>query len=118
MVPPSSPTSPLPVSVRVPGVDHDNAKDGGTWPKRLHGSVDPGRVAHVHVRAAGSPGWDWAIDVRDWFRADPEARDAYAAAKAALAARHTDSGDYADAKEAWFDGADDRLRTWRRPRQS
>lgn len=104
--------------VRVPGVDHDNAKDGGTWPKRLHGSVDPGRVAHVHVRAVGSPGWDWAIDVRDWLRADPEARDAYAAAKAALAARHTDSGDYADAKEAWFDGADDRLRTWRAARQS
>ena len=104
--------------VRVPGVDHDNAKDGGTWPKRLHGSVDPGRVAHVHVRAVGSPGWDWAIDFRDWLRADPEARDAYAAAKAALAARHTDSGDYADAKEAWFDGADDRLRTWRAARQS
>ena len=104
--------------VRVPGVDHDNAKDGGTWPKRLHGSVDPGRVAHVHVRAVGSPGWDWAIDVRDWLRADPEARDAYAAAKAALAARHTDSGDYADAKEAWFDGADDRLRTWRAAGQS
>ena len=104
--------------VRVPGVDHDNAKDGGTWPKRLHGSVDPGRVAHVHVRAVGSPGWDWAIDVRDWLRADPEARDAYAAAKVALAARHTDSGDYADAKEAWFDGADDRLRTWRAARQS
>ena len=104
--------------VRVPGVDHDNAKDGRTWPKRLHGSVDPGRVAHVHVRAVGSPGWDWAIDCRDWLRADPEARDAYAAAKAALAARHTDSGDYADAKEAWFDGADDRLRTWRAARQS
>lgn len=104
--------------VRVPGVDHDNAKDGGTWPKRLHGSVDPGRVAHVHVRAVGSPGWDWAIDVRDWLRADPEARDAYAAAKVALAARHTDSGDYADAKEAWFVGADDRLRTWRAARQS
>ena len=104
--------------VRVPGVDHDNAKDGGTWPKRLHGSVDPGRVAHVHVRAVGSPGWDWAIDVRDWLRADPEARDASAAAKAALAARHMDSGDYADAKEAWFDGADDRLRTWRAARQS
>lgn len=104
--------------VRVPGVDHDNAKDGGTWPKRLHGSVDPGRVAHVHVRAVGSPGWDWAIDFRDWLRADPEARDAYAAAKVALAARHTDSGDYADAKEAWFDGADDRLRTWRAARQS
>lgn len=104
--------------VRVPGVDHDNAKDGRTWPKRLHGSVDPGRVAHVHVRAVGSPGWDWAIDVRDWLRADPEARDAYAAAKAALAARHTDSGDYADAKEAWFDGADDRLRTWRAARHS
>jgi len=104
--------------VRVPGVDHDNAKDGRTWPKRLHGSVDPGRVAHVHVRAVGSPGWDWAIDCRDWLRADPEARDAYAAAKAALAARHTDSGDYADAKEAWFDGADDRLRTWRAARHS
>ena len=42
--------------VRMPGEWHDNAKDGTTWPKRFHGSCDPGRVAHVHVREVGSPG--------------------------------------------------------------
>jgi dephospho-CoA kinase len=95
--------------VPVPGNDHDNAKDGTRWPKRFHGSCDPGRVAHVHVREIGSAGWRWAIGFRDWLRADPSARDDYARVKAELAGRHTEASDYADAKEAWFDGAAPRL---------
>ncbi|MCA0336053.1 MAG: dephospho-CoA kinase [Actinobacteria bacterium] len=95
--------------VRVPGNDHDNAKDGTRWPKRFHGSCDPGRVAHVHVREIGSAGWTWAIGFRDWLRADPSARDDYARVKADLAARHTEASDHADAKEAWFDGVAPRL---------
>lgn len=95
--------------VLVPGNDHDNAKDGTRWPKRFHGSCDPGRVAHVHVREIGSAGWRWAIGFRDWLRADPSARDDYARVKAELAGRHTEASDYADAKEAWFDGAAPRL---------
>lgn len=98
---------------RVEGNDHDNAKDGTRWPKRFHGSCDPGRVAHVHVREVGSPGWEWALAFRDWLRADAAAREEYARVKAELAARHTDSGAYADAKEAWFDTAHARVAAFR-----
>lgn len=95
---------------RVVGIDRDSAKDGRLWPKRFHGSCDPGRVAHVHVREVGSPGWEWALAFRDWLRSDADARREYAAVKAELAARHTDSTAYADAKEPWFDGVHQRLR--------
>lgn len=83
----------------------DNARGlpGVTWPKRLHGSADPGRPVILHVRVAGSPGWRFALLMRDHLRAVPGARDAYAAAKAELALRFADRAGYAEAKEPWFD---------------
>jgi dephospho-CoA kinase len=101
---------------RVGGVAEDNGtgKDGAPWPKRFHGSSDPGRVAHVHVREVGSPGWEFALLFRDWLRADAAERDAYAAVKAELAARLATTEEYADAKEPWFDAAWDRARAWAR----
>ncbi len=90
---------------RVVGTDHDHGKDGTRWPKRFHGSCDPGRIAHVHVREVGSPGWEWALAFRDRLRADPGERADYERSKADLAARHPDASSYADAKEAWFDAA-------------
>jgi dephospho-CoA kinase len=83
----------------------DNARGvpGETWPKRLHGSADPGRHVNLHVRVAGSPGWRFALLMRDHLRAVPEARDGYAAAKLRWAAEHPDVGSYAVAKEPWFD---------------
>ena len=98
---------------RVEGhADADRSKDGTAWPKRFHGSCDPGRVAHVHVREAGSPGWRWALLVRDWLRADADERQAYAALKTGLAGRLTTVTDYAEAKEPWFDEADARANAW------
>lgn len=94
---------------RVEGIDHDRGKDGLPWPKRFHGSADPGRVAHVHVRELGGPGWRWAIAFRDRLRSDPDARQEYAAVKAGFAARHTDPGAYAEAKEPWFDTVHERF---------
>ena len=88
--------------VRAEGDWHDNGKDGTSWPKRFHGSCDPGRVAHVHVREVGSPGWSWALMFRDWLRADQQARDSYGVHKRALAAEHPVRRDYAEAKEPWF----------------
>lgn len=93
-------------------VTEDNAKDATVWPKRLHGSADPARVAHLHVREVGSPGWRWALLFRDWMRADAAAREEYAALKSALAARHTTAGDYAEAKEPWFDVVHDQVESW------
>ena len=98
--------------VRMPGEWHDNDKDGTTWPKRFHGSCDPGRVAHVHVREVGSPGWEWALRFRDWLRADAAERAGYATMKTELATRVATTEAYAVAKEPWFDAADDRARAW------
>ncbi|WP_328467235.1 dephospho-CoA kinase [Actinoplanes sp. NBC_00393] len=88
-----------------PGEWSDNAHGvpGGTWPKRMHGSADPGYRVNLHVRVAGSPGWRFALLMRDHLRAVPEAREAYAAAKAELAEKHRDRAGYAEAKEPWFE---------------
>ncbi|GAA0518855.1 dephospho-CoA kinase [Paractinoplanes deccanensis] len=90
---------------RRPGEWVDNARGlhGQTWPKRLHGSADPGRPVNLHVRVAGSPGWRFALLMRDHLRAVPEARDGYAAAKAEWSLRHKDRYTYGEAKEPWFD---------------
>ncbi|GAA2730237.1 dephospho-CoA kinase [Pedococcus aerophilus] len=90
----------------------DNGKDGTVWPKRFLGSADPGRVAHVHVREVDSPGWRWALAFRDWMRADPGAREEYAAEKRRLAATLSTVGEYADAKEPWFDSVHERATAW------
>ena len=98
--------------VRAEGDWHDNGKDGTSWPKRFHGSCDPGRVAHVHVREVGSPGWSWALMFRDWLRADPSERASYACMKTDLAAKAGSIEHYVNGKEPWFDAADQRARTW------
>ncbi|WIM98202.1 dephospho-CoA kinase [Actinoplanes oblitus] len=88
-----------------PGEWTDNARglSGETWPKRVHGSADPGRPVILHLRVAGSPGWRFALLMRDHLRAVPAAREAYAAAKAELALRFADRAGYARAKQPWFD---------------
>ncbi|MFI5492130.1 dephospho-CoA kinase [Actinoplanes sp. NPDC051859] len=92
----------------------DNARGipGKTWPKRLHGSADPGRPVHLHVRVAGSPGWRFALLMRDHLRADPAVRDEYASAKARWASRHRDTATYAEAKEPWFDAEAEAANAW------
>ena len=79
--------------------------DPAAWSKRLHGNADPGRPVNLHVRVAGSPGWRFALCFRDWLRADPAAREKYAAEKHRVAELHASDADtsgYADDKEAWF----------------
>jgi dephospho-CoA kinase len=90
---------------RRPGEWVDNARGlpGETWPKRLHGSADPGRPVNLHVRVTGSPGWRFALLMRDHLRAVPAAREGYAAAKAQWALDHQDRFAYGEAKEPWFD---------------
>ncbi|GGQ51379.1 dephospho-CoA kinase [Couchioplanes azureus] len=92
----------------------DNARGipGKTWPKRLHGSADPGRSVNLHVRVAGSPGWRFALLMRDHLRAVPQARDEYAAAKAHWAEIHGDPEGYAAAKEPWFDAEATAAHEW------
>ena len=75
------------------------------WQKRFHANADPGRAVNLHVRAAGSPGWRYALMFRDWLRHDPSALRLYAALKSELAGRFAASAGtraYAEAKEPWF----------------
>lgn len=97
---------------RVAGIGSDNSKDGLPWPKRFHGSADPGRPAHIHVREVGSPGWRWALLFRDWLRADPAAAADYAAEKERLARTVQTTSDYTEAKEPWFTDVADRAEQW------
>lgn len=101
----------------MPGFDADTPHPAGRepWRKRLHCSADPGRPANLHVRAAGSPGWRFALLFRDWLRADPDSREDYASVKEALAGRFATDSDarrYAAAKEPWFAVAHRRAGEW------
>lgn len=98
---------------RVQGVTEDSGKDGAGWPKRFHGSADPGRVAHVHVREVDSPGYRWALDFRDWLRAHTSACEDYAALKLDLLAQGLTTEDYTAAKEPWFDSVHERVAQFR-----
>jgi dephospho-CoA kinase len=64
------------------------------------------------VRVAGSPGWRFALLMRDHLRAVPAAREGYAAAKMRWRAEHPDVGGYAEAKEPWFDAEADAAEEW------
>jgi dephospho-CoA kinase len=93
----------------VPAATADTPKpthpDPALWQKRFHANADPGRAVNLHLRAAGSPGWRYALLFRDWLRGDPAALALYEAHKRELSERHSgDRGtaDYADAKEPWF----------------
>jgi len=93
-------------------VDNARGVPGKTWPKRLHGSADPGQAVNLHVRVAGSPGWRFALLMRDHLRSVPAARDGYAAAKQVWQAQHPDRGSYAEAKEPWFDAEAEAAHEW------
>ncbi|MCD0451517.1 GrpB family protein [Actinocorallia sp. API 0066] len=56
-------------------------------------------VAHLHGINAGDPQWDRYLTLRDLLRADPSARDKYAALKRVLAVRYrNDRPGYTEAK--------------------
>ena len=86
--------------------------DGAGWEQRVHGACDPGRVAHVHVREVGTAGWEAALRLRDWLRAEPAERAAYAELKTRLAASQTTGGEPDEAKESWFAQARERCDAW------
>lgn len=85
----------------TPHGDHPAA----SWAKRFFGSMDPGRIAHVHVREVASLGWEFALLFRDWMRADAPARAGYSAEKRRILLGAATTSDYVDAKEPWFDTA-------------
>lgn len=103
---------------RAPGECAERARGeppgAAPWPKRLHGSADPARPVNLHVRAVDSPAWRYALLVRDFLRAEPEATAEYAALKRRLALRRPTWVEYAEGKEPWFDAVPPRMRDWAR----
>ncbi len=103
--------------VAAPGRQQDHPHPGDAplaqWQKRFFGGCDPGWFVHVHVREIGSAGYEFALAFRDWLRAEPRARDDYAALKTRLAEQHPVTADYSAAKEPWFDAAFDAVGQWR-----
>ena len=105
---------------RWPGIISDNPRpphpDPAHWGKRVHGNADPGRPVNLHLRAAGSPGWQYALCFRDWLRADAEARADYVTEKRRVAGMHDvdkSTAGYAADKEGWFtDYAAPRMAAW------
>ena len=99
---------------RLPGEWWDNPRPAGSgrWEKRLHGSADPGRPVHLHLRVAGSPGWRYALLMRDHLCADPEQRAAYLQLKRELVASAPDSATYGTLKDPWFDEEHLRAEEW------
>ncbi|WP_168581593.1 dephospho-CoA kinase [Gephyromycinifex aptenodytis] len=95
-------------------MDHptDAVPDPSLWIKRFHGSCDPGRVAHVHVRELQSAGWQYALLFRDWLRADEDGQADYEAVKARLSAETDSSTAYAEAKAPWFNEVWPRMQAW------
>jgi dephospho-CoA kinase len=98
----------------VTGYDHSN--DPTLWHKRYHGSADPGRPTHVHIRVDGWPPQQFALLFVDWLKANPGVRADYLAVKRAAERRTAlegaDSAYYADAKEPWFLDAYRRAWEW------
>ncbi|MFG2055921.1 dephospho-CoA kinase [Micromonospora sp. NPDC048930] len=92
----------------------DNPRPAGSarWEKRLHGSADPARPVNLHLRVAGSPGWRYALLMRDHLRADPAQRAAYLEVKRELAATAPDSATYGTLKDPWFDEEHLRAEEW------
>ncbi|MEV0067421.1 MULTISPECIES: dephospho-CoA kinase [unclassified Amycolatopsis] len=102
---------------RLEGDWWDDPQDGSAapWPKRLHVGADPKRPVNLHVRTPETPAWRLALLFRDWIRANPAERDAYAAVKEQLAREHSADGtvaDYADAKQGWVNDAFTRAGIW------
>jgi dephospho-CoA kinase len=104
----------VPLPTYTQDTPHPPDLDPEQWRKRMAASADPGRWCNVHVRVAGSASWRAALLFRDWLRAEPGATADYLALKERVAAEYATAtiGDYADAKEPWFDKAFAAMERW------
>ena len=68
---------------RLAQISADITLDGGNiqWHKRFHGSSDPGRPTHLHIRVDGSPNQRFALLFVAWLNANPGMRADYLALK-------------------------------------
>ncbi|MCI4061692.1 dephospho-CoA kinase [Micromonospora sp. R77] len=99
---------------RLPDECWDTPRPSGSdrWAKRLHGSADPGRPVNLHLRVAGSPGWRYALLMRDHLRADPDERAAYLQLKRELVDVAPDTATGGTLTDPWFDEEHLRAEEW------
>ncbi|MEH1168820.1 dephospho-CoA kinase [Micromonospora sp. CPCC 205539] len=99
---------------RVPGQWWDDPRPAGSgrWEKRLHGGADPARPVRVHLRAADSPGWRYALLMRDHLCADPGQRAAYLLLKRELVDSAPAVSGPGTARDPWFDEEYLRAEQW------
>ncbi len=90
----------------------DLLPDPSLWIKRYHGSSDPCRAVHLHVRELGSAGWQYAMLQRDWLRSDASAREDYLAEKERLIGDVGSGDEYREQKEPWFNAVWPRMQAW------
>jgi GrpB-like predicted nucleotidyltransferase (UPF0157 family) len=80
----------------VPPGAPDDARE---WAKRLFNEPKGERRANIHVREAGRANQRYALLFRDYLRAHPDAAEAYARLKRALAQELADPQTYTDVKD-------------------
>ncbi|MDM4719895.1 dephospho-CoA kinase [Micromonospora sp. WMMA1363] len=99
---------------RLPGEwwDTHRPSGDGRWAKRLHGGADPARPVRLHIRETASPGWRYALLLRDHLRAEADQRAAYLLSKRELAASPPDAEGPLTATDRWFDEAHLRAEGW------
>ena len=81
----------------------------------VHASADPGRLANVHIRVAGTPEWRHALLFPAWLQANPDEQRSYEATKRKLATQYQTDEDpthYETAKAPWFAEALPRAEAW------
>jgi GrpB-like predicted nucleotidyltransferase (UPF0157 family) len=86
----------------IPGDDHVPPGWQGpaeVWVKLFASSPPDQRRVHVHVRVLGSPNERFALLFRDFMRAHPDARDAWALFKIELAKIAPTVQDYVEVKD-------------------
>ncbi|OLF10110.1 dephospho-CoA kinase [Actinophytocola xinjiangensis] len=97
----------------APHVSQDEPQDPDDRGKRLHESADPGRLAQVHLRVKGSPGWRLALLFPAWIRGEEGVLEEYRGVKERLSALYEgDTERYEEAKEAWFAEGASRAQEW------
>ena len=101
------------------GSEHEDGQvPDEVWRKRLFvHDLDGPEAAILHVRLGASPWGRYTVWFRDWLRAHPQARERYAAFKAAAAAEHAGDADYDDytrAKTEFFDRVQGEFEAWGR----